>query len=101
MPLPADALVVIPVKGKIVISYSRVSLPLLSLMYSIYTPLGLNPNDPFPLYSFITVFNFVYYDLLMSFKQLKWSCYQLILFLEFPHFLFSIKNNVERYMDIS
>ena len=42
------------VKGKIVISYSRVSLPLLSLMYSIYTPLGLNPNHPFPLYSFIT-----------------------------------------------
>ena len=42
------------VKGKIVISYSRVSLPHLSLMYSIYTPLGLNPNHPFPLYSFIT-----------------------------------------------
>jgi len=43
------------VKGKIVISYSRVSLPLLSLMYSIYTPLGLNPNHPFPLYSFLTL----------------------------------------------
>ena len=48
------------VKGKIVISYSRVSLPLLSLMYSIYTPLGLNPNHPFPLYSFITLISLIF-----------------------------------------
>ena len=63
------------VKGKIVISYSRVSLPLLSLMYSIYTPLGLNPNHPFsPIFIHnridLDTMNIIQRDALLLFRTL-------------------------------